>query len=46
MTLDEDPKDEVESYPCVCGGTIVKNEFDVWECDTCGYIPAVEGVDV
>lgn len=34
MAHDDIPEDRQESYPCECGGNIVKKGV-VWECDTC-----------
>lgn len=38
MPFDEDPQDEIESYPCDCSGTITFNAQDgIWECDSCTF---------
>lgn len=37
-TFDDIPEDDQESYPCSCGGNIIKEEIGVWECDTCNII--------
>ena len=37
MSFDEIPENQVESYPCDCGGNVVKEGIH-WECDTCGLI--------
>ena len=39
MPFDSDPKDEIESYVCQCGGDIVKNDQAEWECNKCGFKP-------
>ena len=33
--FDEEPVRE--GYPCECGGSITKNDRDVWECDGCDF---------
>jgi predicted amidophosphoribosyltransferase len=34
MPPENNPRDEIETYPCECGGDITKNEYG--ECPTCG----------
>ena len=36
-SFDSDPKDDIESYPCECGGDITKNDKDEWECNKCDW---------
>ena len=38
MGFDEDPKDEIESYPCIycdAGKVEYDDEKKQWECDSC-----------
>lgn len=48
MSFDSDPNDNIESYPCKCGGSIVKNKNKHWECNACDvmYRGACERVDI
>ncbi len=34
MGFEDDPKDEVQSYPCDCGGEITENDYG--KCPACG----------
>jgi Zn-finger protein len=48
MSFDSIPEDRQESFPCTCGGNIVKNKDGHWECDTCDVVHRVfrETVDI
>lgn len=35
--FDEDPKDQIESFHCKCGGDITKQENGDWECNQCDF---------
>lgn len=40
MPFDQDPREEIESYPYYhgCDGNITFNSSSgIWECDTCGF---------
>lgn len=39
MGFEDDPKDEIESYPCTCNyGDITFNpDTGCWECDSCDF---------
>ncbi len=36
MSFDVDPRDNIEEYPCDCGGNITK-VGDNWVCDKCEF---------
>lgn len=36
MSFDIIPEDEIEGYPCDCGGSITKYG-GYWVCDSCGF---------
>lgn len=36
MSFDEIPEDQVEGYPCDCGGSVTKCDGK-WCCDSCGF---------
>ncbi len=44
MGFEDDPKDEIESYPCDCGGEITEGP-DGWFCDNCNWISDSETND-
>lgn len=50
MSFDSIPEDRQESFPCTCGGNIVKSQMwhGHWECDTCEVVHRVsrETVDM
>lgn len=37
MSFDEIPENEIEGYPCDCGGSITKYDDDKWCCDSCNF---------
>jgi len=38
MPFDEDPQATRESYPCPCGGIVMKDDDKMfWECDSCDF---------
>ena len=40
MGFEDDPKDEVESYPCnecIVGNIIFNKDIGYWECDSCDW---------
>ena len=38
MPFDEDPQDDIERYPCECGGEITfSKKLGRWECDSCSF---------
>ena len=47
MAFEDDPKDEIESYPCDCGGEISKdpNQGGVWQCNKCDWMPPQKETD-
>ena len=35
------PEDKQESHPCDCGGSVTKNNFGHWACDSCDFYKIV-----
>lgn len=37
MAFDEDPREDVQSFPCDCGGNIAQDDDKSWHCDSCDW---------
>ena len=48
MSAPEDiPEDREESFPCECGGSITKDEDNVfWQCDNCDFAKSIEPIEM
>ncbi len=44
MGFEDDPRDEIQSFPCDCGGEITE-EANGWFCDKCGWTDKEEVKD-
>jgi hypothetical protein len=43
--FDDIPEDDIESYPCECGGNITKKDNGDFECDKCDFTAQKQAKD-